>query len=251
MSLGMHGRSGARPLQPTNTLLHPLWRLRGQPHYRALRCHRRRSRRQRPENDQRHSRCTRRPRCHSRRRNSCCRRHGCCRCCTLVRGPISCRCGCCGRHFTTSHSRPAHAAATRAAADDDATWVRAQACRVPTQRGIYLFSVIVGIVQVRRTCTASRPQPPPVPPPVGPPRPVAMLPPHIALTCCRRVLSRARLAVGRRNGKGGQKRLFSHTCFWRGLRFWISFAALELVWAGHALDCRVSRVSRCRGATPR
>ena len=135
MSLGMHGRSGARPLQPTNTLLHPLWRLRGQPHYRALRCHRRRSRRQRPDNDRRHSRCTRRPRCHSRRCNSCCRRHGCCRCCTLVRGPISCCCGCCGRRFTTSHSRPAHAAATRAAADDDATWVRAPGVSSPHPTG--------------------------------------------------------------------------------------------------------------------
>ena len=30
-----------------------------------------------------------------------------------------------------------------------------QACRVPTQRGIYLFSVIVDIIQVRRICTAS------------------------------------------------------------------------------------------------
>ena len=30
-----------------------------------------------------------------------------------------------------------------------------QACRVPTQRGIYLFSVTVDIIQARRTCTAA------------------------------------------------------------------------------------------------
>ena len=35
------------------------------------------------------------------------------------------------------------------------------ACRVPTQRGIYLFSVTVDIIQVRRTCiAASNPAPP-------------------------------------------------------------------------------------------
>ena len=34
-----------------------------------------------------------------------------------------------------------------------------QACRVPTQRGIYLFSVTVDIIQVRRTCTAASNRP--------------------------------------------------------------------------------------------
>ena len=32
-------------------------------------------------------------------------------------------------------------------------------CRVPTQRGIYLFSVSVDIIQVRRTCTAASSRP--------------------------------------------------------------------------------------------
>ena len=34
-----------------------------------------------------------------------------------------------------------------------------QACRVPTQRGMYLFSVTVDIIQVRRTCTTASSRP--------------------------------------------------------------------------------------------
>ena len=84
----------------------------------------------------RRSSYTRRPRCCSGRGTSCCcRRRGCSRCCTLVRDPLFCCCGCCGRRLTTSYSRPARAVATRAAAVDGATWVRAPGVSSPHPTG--------------------------------------------------------------------------------------------------------------------